>query len=507
MGTERELRNLLSSASLVFVGAAVASVAKLIERIALGRGLSTAAYGEVNIALTTMSLGVTIALVGFGQGVPRYISRFDDERDVRGAWLTGIILAGAVGLVLAGILYLNAEFITANLFDDADSNQLIPLFSLAVPLVVGFRVGVGGIRGFENTIYKTYVADLLYPFGRLLLLGVLLSFGFGAVAAGYAYLVSAGVAFLVAHYLLNRLFPLVGEFRLHTREMALFSAPLVLSSVLADLLTRTDTVMLGYFTTSHKVGLYAAAYPLANSLLIALASFGFLYLPLASRLDSNGERDEISTIYQLTTKWIFIVTFPGFLLFVTFPGDILTVFFGARYADGALALTILSVGFFTNAAGGRNRETLSALGHTKLILAGNAVAFALNLVLNLALIPAYGFVGAAVASATSNVALNTFMFAVLWSKFGITPFSRWTIRTMTRVPLLLLPPALVVAQVVSLSTFTLPLALVVAATGTLIVVSTLGCLQPEDRVVVNFVESTTDTNLPFLHGYVPETAE
>ncbi|WP_227376658.1 flippase [Haladaptatus halobius] len=507
MGTERELRNLLSSASLVFVGAAVASVAKLLERIILGRGLSTAAYGEVNIALTTMSLGVTFALVGFGQGIPRYISRFDDERDVRGAWLTGILFTGAVGVALAGVLYLNADLIATNLFDSAGSNRLIPVFALAVPLVVGYQVGVGGIRGFENTIYKTYVGDLLYPFGRLLLLGALLSLGVGAVAAGYAYLVSAAVAFLVAHYLLNRLFPLVGSFRLHVREMAVFSAPLVVSSVLADLLTRTDTVMLGYFTTSHDVGLYSAAYPLANSLLIALASFGFLYLPLASRLDANGERDEIATIYQLTTKWVFVITFPAFLLFVTFPADILSVFFGERYANGALALAILSVGFFTNAAGGRNRETLSALGHTKLILAGNAVAFVLNLLMNLALIPTYGFVGAAVASATANVALNAFMFAVLWSKFGITPFSQWTVRTMTRVPLLLIPPTALLAQTVSLTMFTLPLALVTAAAGTLIVVSTLDCLQPEDRVVVDFVESVTDTKLPFLHGYVPESAE
>ncbi len=507
MSTKGELRNLLSSASLVFVGAGIASVAKLLERIILGRSLPTAAFGEVNIALTTMSLGVTLALVGFGQGIPRYVSRFDDERDVRGAWLTGVLFTGVVGVSLAGLLYFNADFITSNLFDHGGDGRLVSVFVLAIPLVVGYQVGIGAIRGFENTIYKTYVGDLLYPFGRLLLLGGLLSLGFGPVSAGYAYLLSAGVALIAAHYLLNRLLPLIGEFRLHAREMALFSAPLVLSSVLADLLTRTDTVMLGFFKSSHQVGLYAAAYPLANSLLIALSSFGFLYLPLASRLDASGERDEITSIYQLTTKWIFVVTFPAFLLFVAFPADILTVFFGERYAGGALALVVLSVGFFTNAAGGRNRETLSALGHTKLILAGNAVAFGLNLVLNLVLIPTHGFVGAAVASAVSNVTLNAFMFAVLWSKFGISPFSQWTVRTMAWLPLLLLPPTLVVSQVVSLTVFTLPIALIVAAAATLVVVSATNCLQPEDKVVVDFVESTVDTKLPFLHGYVPETGE
>ena len=507
MGSERELKKLLSSASLVFVGAGVAAVAKLLERIVLGRSFSPDIYGEINIAITTMALGTTFALIGLGQGIPRYVSRYDTERDMRGAWLTGFLLAGTVSVLFAGLLYFNADFVASKLFDHDGANQLIPMFAFAIPPVVGYLVGIGGIRGFENTIYKTYVGDLLYPFGRLLLLGTLLALGFGAKAAGYAYLVSAVIALLVAHYLLNKLIPLFGEFTLHVKEITTFSAPLIVSSVLGDLLTRTDTVMLGYFTTSHQVGLYSAAYPLANSLLIALSSFGFLYLPLASKMDAEGERDEITKIYQITTKWVFLVTFPAFLLFAAFPNDVITIFFGNDYAGGGLALAILSVGFFTNAAGGRNRETLSALGHTRLILAGNAIAFVLNFVMNLFLIPIYGFVGAAIASAASNIVLNLFMFWVLRSKFGISPFSRWTVRTMTRVPLILIPLTAVASRFVSLTIVSLPLALVLTAAGTLVVFSWADCLQPEDGVIIDFVEGITNTKMPFLHGYIPEGTE
>lgn len=507
MGSERELKKLLSSASLVFVGAGVAAVAKLVERIVLGRSFSPDIYGEINIAITTMALGTTFALIGLGQGIPRYVSRFETERDMRGAWLTGFLLAGIVSILFAGILYFNADFVASQLFDHGGASDLIPVFAFAIPPVVGYLVGIGGIRGFQNTIYKTYVGDLLYPFGRVLLLGALLALGFGAKAAGYAYLVSAVVAFLVAHYLLNKLIPLFGEFTLHVREITTFSAPLVVSSVLGDLLTRTDTVMLGYFSTSHQVGLYSAAYPLANSLLIALSSFGFLYLPLASKLDADGERDEITKIYQLTTKWVFLVTFPAFLLFVTFPSDVISIFFGTDYASGGLALAILSVGFFTNAAGGRNRETLSALGHTRLILAGNAIAFALNFVMNLFLIPIYGFVGAAVASSTSNIILNLFMFSVLWWKFGITPFSEWTVRTMTRVPLVLIPVTVIASRFISLSIVSLPVALVLTAVGTLVVFSSTNCVQPEDGVIIDFIEGITNTKMSFLHGYIPEGTE
>lgn len=501
MSGDSDLRKLLSSAALVIVGGLLGSSARLIERLIVGNVLSPAAYGRVSIGLAILSIASTVSLVGFTQAIPRYMSRFDDPADVRGVWVTGLLVAGALSLVVSAAVFLNAPLIARVLSDSAENALLVRLFALTIPFLVGMRVGVGAVRGFENTVYRTYAKDLLYPIGRISILVALLGLGYGAVAAGYAYVAAAAAAFVLAHALLHRLMPLVGEFTLRPRSMVRFSAPLVVSTILGLLLLQVDTLLLGYFKSSYVVGQYSAAFPLANGILIVLGSFGFMYLPLASRLDADGEREEVDRIYKVTTKWIYVLTFPGFAAFLLFPEDVIRIFFGPEYLPAALPLSVLSIGFFTNALAGRNRETISALGRTEYVLAGNAAAFVLNVALNLLLIPPYGAVGAAVASAISLVSLNVVIYGLLRSKFDISPFSRWSIRTMVSLPVVFLPLLYVLSRHVSLSALTLLPFLVALGLSTLPLVGLVGGVQPEDRILLDFVESRAGVEVPLVRRY------
>ncbi|AGN00967.1 membrane protein involved in the export of O-antigen and teichoic acid [Salinarchaeum sp. Harcht-Bsk1] len=500
---EKHLTTLLTGAGLVTVGKLVGSFTTLGERVLIGRVLSPEAYGEVSVGLALLAFATTGALVGFSQGVPRYISRFDDEVDRRGVWVSGILVTGAVALVLTAVLLLSVEWLTETLLARADSPAMLALFVLALPFVVGMKITVAAIRGHNNAIYRIYAQDLTYPLTRIVLLVALLFAGFNVLAAGYAYLVAAVLSFAVSLVLLHRLTALRGEVRTHVKEIGRFSLPIVISGVLTVLLTRTDTLMLSYFRTTYEVGQYAAAYPIANGLIIVISSFGFLYLPLASRLDADDEHDEIDSIYETTTKWIYLVTFPALLTFVLFGGDVVEIFFGSAYSEAPIALAILSVGFFTNAVGGRNRETISALGVTSYLLVVNGAAFGINVVLNLWLIPEYGLVGAAVASAIAYGILNATACAILWRKYGITPFSRWSVRTFLVLPLTLLPPAYVVSQYVSLSIVTLLPWLVAVGLLSIAVVALTGCLQPEDEIVLEFLEQTTGVEIPLVRRFIP----
>jgi len=503
MAENDALSTLTSSAALVIIGGVFSAAGTLLERVIIGNILSPAAYGEVSIALTIMSVSVTVCLLGLSQGIPRYISRFEATEKKRGVWVSGILVSFFAALVVAVLLYLNADFLATHLFERANATRLVRLFAVALPCVTGLLIGVSGVRGMENTIYKTYTKDLLYPFFRIVLVTVLLIFGFGVMAAGYAYIVAAAISFVVAHLLLNNLFPLIGRFELRVRELMRFSLPLVIATLLASLLLRTDTVMLGYFRESFEVGQYSAAYPLGRGMLILLSSFGFMYLPLASSLDAEGKRDEIDAIYATTTKWVYIGTFPAFVTMVFFSEDLLRIFFGAKYTPGGIALTILAVGFFSNAIGGRNRETLSALGHTRYVLLSNSIAFVLNITLNLVLIPRYGFVGAAVASAMSIIFLNIFVCAILAFKFNISPFSRWSVRTYVTLPLVLLAPFYVASQYLALNAVLLLPFLLCVGVLALVTVGAVGGFQPEDQVVIDLIESKTGVQIPFVRQYLP----
>jgi O-antigen/teichoic acid export membrane protein len=435
------------------------------------------------------------------------MSKFDQTMDVRGAVATALFVAAATTTLVTAALLLNVDFLAQTFLDPGTPSSLLVLFVLAVPFVVLLRIGVGGIRGRENTRYKIYTQDLLYPSGRILVLVGLLGLGYGVQAAGYAYLAGAAVAALLSLVLLNRLLPLAGEYSLHTRAMLTFSAPLVVSSFLSVLFSQTDTLMIGYFHPSEEVGFYSAAYPLATGLSLVLSSFGFMYLPIATRLDSGNKREEMDAVYKLTTKWIFILTFPLFLTLAFFSTDVLTVIFGAEYAVAGLTLTILATGYFTHAAAGRSLETFSALGVTKYVLFVNAISYTLNFVLNLLLIPEFARVGAAVGSATSFIIGNAIALFILQRNFGVSPFSRRGVRAFVALPLVLFPVSYAASSMLEGSFLVLAAFGIGSSILTVVVVILSGGLQAEDIIPIEYIESVLGVTIPYIRRFVPEPDE
>lgn len=502
---EGDISTLISSAVLIGLGQIFYSVSQLLERVIIARLLTTDAYGEVSIGLAILTFATTVGLLGVRDGVPRFMSRYDDEEHERGSVATGVLIAGVATTLLTILMIANVELLSELLFDRADSSRLVLLFVLCIPFTVGIELAVAGIRGRENTIYRTYSRDLLYPTARLCFLVGFLLAGFGLHAAALAYLAGAIIACMLAVALFNRLIGLVGPVQLHVRELLVFSIPLIFATLLSKMLTRTDTLMLGYFRSSHEVGLYSAAYPLASGMLLVLSSFGFIYLPLASRLDAEDERTEVESIYELTTKWVYILTFPLFVTFVIFSTDVLGIIFGDQYSQAGMALSILSIGFFTSAMFGRNRETLSALGYTVAIMWANGLAFVVNIVFNLILIPQYGYMGAAITSMLSFLVLNLTVYSVLRVKYGITPFSTWSTRTFIVLPVFLFPIAVLTRSIISLTLLTLPIFLVFMGLCSVLAVAVTGCLQPEDRIPVSLLEDRLGVSIPIVRRYIPDS--
>jgi len=247
MVEKENIRDLISSSTVVFIGTVFASGVQLLERVVVGRLLSPEIYGEINIGLAILSFGVTLAVLGFDQGVPRYASRFDEETAIRGAWITGLSLSLVLAIVMVVLGAATLEELHALLFARAESQFLLLLLIVSIVPVVGYKIGIAGIQGVENTRYRFYVRDLFYPICRIGLIVILLLLGFETAGVGYAYLIASIAAAIFAHYLLNRLVPLVGDYRTRFVEMAKFSAPLLVGSVALMMLLRTDTLMLGYF--------------------------------------------------------------------------------------------------------------------------------------------------------------------------------------------------------------------------------------------------------------------
>lgn len=422
-GSSSLVHSLLRSGGLVFVGLVFEVVVLFLTKVLMARVLGPDQFGAVSLGIAVLTVTSTLVLLGLDTGISRFMPRDDDVSATRGVVLSAMQIALPLALLSGGLLVVFAPAIGTHAFHDPSTVPILRVIALVVPLSVFTKLALGGIRGAKRILPKVYLKNVATPATRLVAVGGLLYIGWNAVGIAWAYFLSYAIACLIGLYYLRRdtpLFSKVSYTRRH-RDLLVFSMPLVISAVMALVFDKLDTLMLGYFGATSQVGIYNVVYPVAWALLMMLNAFTYLFMPALSELHSEAAYDEMERMYQMTTKWIFLSTLPPFLVLVLFPRQIIAFAFGSAYAEGALALVVLSLAFFTHAVVGPNKESLTSIGRTRLIMYDNALVAGLNVVLNLLLIPRYSYLGAAVATAVSYALLNVLYSVQLHRAAGIQP--------------------------------------------------------------------------------------
>jgi len=140
---------------------------------------------------------------------------------------------------------------------------------------------------------------------------------------------------------------------------------------------------------------------------------------MINRHYSNKNFELIKQLSKQLGKWIFMLNFPVFILIFIFPGAAINILFGSQYLIAQNALRILIFGSFVASLAIISNNLLSMAGKSKLVLIDIIIAFILNVLLNLILIPMpsiwgmnnqLGINGAAIATAFSIIFLNCLFF-------------------------------------------------------------------------------------------------
>jgi O-antigen/teichoic acid export membrane protein len=295
------------------------------------------------------------------------------------------------------------------------------------------KMSIGSIQGVQESIPKVYIQHLALPACRFLGIVAVLILGGNILGIAWAYALSYAVAAFLGLYFVATRTPLFSwglPYESSHRQLLSFSAPLIVSSAMALIFADMDMFMIGIFRNTAEVGVYNVVYPLAQLLLVALSGFKFLFMPVLSELHSQGEQNRMKRTYEVVTKWIALATFPLFIVTILFPVTLISITFGVKYASGAVALAVLATGFFSHVLAGFNGATLTSIGRTRQIMYANTATAAINIILNLMLIPRYGVLGAAIATAVAYLTLNVILSYQLHKLSGIHPFSMSLVRPL-----------------------------------------------------------------------------
>ena len=448
------LQKIVTGTSIIFIGLLVSLFFGLLSRVLIARYWTETQFGIYSLAYSILSICTIISSLGFNQGIPRSIAFSRGEKDykkIRGFISSSIYLAIIASIIVGLALFLTSEFIAVEIFHEPALIMPLQIFSIAVPFFTLIETLIAIFRGFDQVkqtiLYEQIILSILFL--ALILAIIVLDQPFiNIFYAGVASFVIASI-FLVNYSLKQiktmKIIKIKSIVSPAAKELLVFSIPLLGTAMLNMIITWTDTLMLGGMKTAADVGLYNVSHNLAYLVSFPLGALLIIYIPIFSGLYAKKKFDEIKTNFIIITKWLCSFTLPLFIFLFLFPQQVIQLLFGANYVFAADALRILSFGFIINNYVGPCGVTLVTMGRSKFIMFATLATAIMNIVLNTFLIPVYGIMGAAIASATSLVSINIIKSIKLYSISGVQPISKNLLKP-TFISLLLIIPAYLYCQ-------------------------------------------------------------
>ncbi len=381
-------RRVAANAAVLAALRIAAPLCSLVIVLAISRRLGAEGLGRYSLAYAFLAV---FGLLG-SLGLPERLTR-DGARDssALGRLLSsGLLLGGAVSLGLT------LAMAGAGRLLGYDPLTTRALFVLALGVVPSTWLGYfdAAFLSLESTA-PIAVAALVEHAAKIGLGIAALVVGLGLDAVLAAAVAGKGAACAVSWVLLRRRgvrISLAGD-RASLRSLAAQAPVFTLRAACATLYWRIDVFLLAHFRPVAEVGYYTAAYRLLDVAVLLPQS---LCLALFPRL--AGDRAGEPRWRPAALSWLLLLTAPLALVVSLLARPLLAALYGSGLA---IAAPLLSILIWTVAPYAWNRYhayLLVAADQQHVDLAINAAMLALNIALNLVLIPRYGALGAALVT-------------------------------------------------------------------------------------------------------------
>ncbi|GAA4925409.1 O-antigen/teichoic acid export membrane protein [Nonomuraea thailandensis] len=397
-------------------GAALGALAQFVLVVVMTRAYPAAEAGAFFTA-TALALMVSgIAKLDAGNGLIYFIAR---AKTYSYLGISGYIRAALVPCALAAagaavVLY----------------PRLGPLAAL-LPIMVVADVLLAATRGFGVMRPTVLLDGVLVPVGQVLLVG-------GAAWAGvtgWGLTAAWGAPYLPALVLaaagLRGRVPRTPYLPGTGRDLWRYTAPRSVAGAIQAVFQRVDIVIVAVLAGPAQAAVYTAATrfkvvgQLANQGLAQSVQAGLV------RALADGERERAGELYQAATAWLVLLTWPVWLAYAAAAPWVLRLF-GPAYGVAVPVALVLAGTMMVATACGMVDVVLTAAGHTGTSLANLLAAIGCTVLLDLALIPAHGALGAVAGWAGGVIVKNLLPLWQLHRRYGLHPFGRHTLAALRR---------------------------------------------------------------------------
>ncbi len=370
--------------------------------VLVARGLGSDGKGIQALVVLIPDMARAVAHMGFGTASTRQIVK---EPHHSGKIVANLLLfAAVVGSLFclamwAGFPWLES-FVLAEGSESIDAvgdgvTTAVALAILALPLLM-LEGYLGGALVGSRAILAANVVKVIQTGSFALMVPLFFHFqGTTVTAAVKAWVLSFAISDAVALFAL--LLVIRGRRRpdLSLAQKAFgFGIKTLPTSISVYLLFRIDVALVRAWRTAEEVGVYSIAASLA--MLFQIVGFS-VERALVPRLMSKGG-DETAVLTPIATRSFLLFGGPLAAVAAVAAWPMVPLVFGQEYAGAVLPLAIILPGLVIGNVGQIANTDLIGRGHPGYASISATLALAVNIGLNIYLIPRWGINGAAVAS-------------------------------------------------------------------------------------------------------------
>jgi O-antigen/teichoic acid export membrane protein len=458
---------------LGLVGAGVSAVFNLVVVVVVVHAAGKSVAGVVFAVTSLYLISVTIARLGSPTGLVYFLVRArtrghaDTMRRILRIGLAPVVVGS---LVVAAVMLATAPVVARWIAPQQSAAAVLPLrvLALLVPVAAISDTLLMGSRGFNTMRPLILVERIGRPIGQVVLtVAAILVGAKSAVALTSAwalpYVVTAAVGLWWTAGLLHRaerghrrraetagtveaaagaaavsaadadasteVVAEDGDGQTSPREYWVFTVPRALQSIVQIALQRLDIVLVSALIGPKEAAVYAAVTRfLVFGQLGAQAITAAVQPQLGAHLFAGDVRGA-GRVYQVSTCWLILLTWPVYLSLAVFSRQI-PAFFGHGYDAGTAVLVILGCAMLVATGAGLVDVVLAMAGRTTWTLGNSVLALVVDVSLNLILLPRIGIKGAAIAWAAAIVANNVLPVTQLAVSMRLHPFGRGTLLAM-----------------------------------------------------------------------------
>lgn len=378
----------------------------LLVGVWVARYLGPEQFGLFNYAHAFVALFGAIAGLGIQGIVVRDIVRDPLCKEETLGTAAVLQFAGgliAYGLILSTIFWLRSEDMLAKVLVAILGSSM--LFKASEVTVYWFESQVQSkyTVWIQNGVFVIFAAIKI---GLILSEATLITFAWATTAEGLL------VALLMSA-MLGLQGPKLRQLRIslaRTKTLLKQSWPLMLSGITISIYMKIDQIMLGQMLGDEAVGIFSAAMRISEIWYFLPIAIVASVSPAIIQTKKRSEEQYYRRIQHLFDLMVWLSI--GIALPTTFLStSVVTMLFGEAYSESGPVLAIhiwSSVFVFLGIA---SNQWLLAENRQILSLQRTALGAAVNVILNLLLMPQYGAVGAAIATVTAQFIVG-FMFDV-----------------------------------------------------------------------------------------------